>query len=151
MTRRWKGVLLVVLLIAAAFFTGYGLLFGRVGGLEDRVEALEQVATFQDVGLLLAAATIEAQRGNYEPARRQASAFFTGLQQNVDRAPAEMMAELRSILARRDEVITDLSRSNAAVSDTLASMFIRYHLTWQAVHGEETHDGAHEVDTTGTM
>lgn len=134
--KRWQAVLLVVLLVLAAFGVGYGSLFGRVNAMEARVTELEREVTFQEIGLMLATATIEAQRGSFEPARRQASAFFTGLQQNIDRAPAEVTPELQSILAQRDAIITSLSRAESAAIDTLADAFVRYRLTWEAVHEE---------------
>ncbi len=141
---RWKKGLLVALGVAAAFAVGFGWQFLRAERLERRVAELERNLTFQELATELGVAAVEAGRESYEPARRTASDFFTGLQASIDHAPAEVAGEMNSILARRDDVITDLSRGVPASADTLAALFIRFHLTWSATRtGEE-----HGVDET---
>ncbi len=136
---RWKGALVATVFVLAAFAVGFAWQYARAESLEDEVERLERDLAFQELATRLGAATIEAQQNSYEAARRAASEFFTGLQANIDRAPEAMAGDLDAILARRDEVITDLSRAVPAASDTLAALFVRYRLTWEVAH-EEEHD-----------
>ncbi|MBR9991394.1 MAG: hypothetical protein KFH98_16650 [Gemmatimonadetes bacterium] len=81
---------------------------------------------FQELEAMLGAATIEAQRGNHESARRLASDFFTDLQQNIGSAPQAAQPQLRSILDQRDVMITELSRANMETGGLLAEVFAEY-------------------------
>ncbi|HEX7119915.1 MAG TPA: hypothetical protein VF212_14075 [Longimicrobiales bacterium] len=139
---RGKGVLLAALGAALAFAAGFGWQYVRAERLEDRVAALERDLEFQRLATELGVAAVEAERENYEAARRTASGFFTGLQAAIDSAPPELAGEMSSILARRDAIITDLSRGVPASADTLAALFIRYHLSWEAVRPEAERGGA---------
>jgi hypothetical protein len=82
--------------------------------------------TFQRLEATLGAATIEAQRGNHESARRLASQFFTDLQASVGSAPQAAQPRLRSILDQRDVLITELSRANLESGGVLAEVFAQY-------------------------
>lgn len=82
--------------------------------------------TFQRLEATLGAATIEAQRGNHESARRLASDFFTGLQAAVDSAADSARPTLSSILAQRDVIITELSRASLESGGVLAELFADY-------------------------
>ena len=81
----------------------------------------------------LASAAVDAQRGEYEPARQAASDFFTALREQVDgvagEAPALTPAQregLRPLHAQRDEVITLLARSDPASSGRLLEMYAAF-------------------------
>jgi hypothetical protein len=143
---RWKKGLLVTLGVAIAFAVGFGWQYLRAERLERRVGELERDLTFQTLATELGIAAVEANRSSYESARRMASEFFTGLQASIDQAPTEVKGELSSILARRDDVITDLSRSVPASADTLADFLIRFHLAWSAVRNGAAHGAG---DTVG--
>ncbi|HEX5708074.1 MAG TPA: hypothetical protein VFX96_12305 [Pyrinomonadaceae bacterium] len=81
----------------------------------------------------LASAAVDAQRGEYEPARQAASDFFTALREQVDGVAAEGVAltqtqreALRPLHAQRDEVITLLARSDPAASARLLDIFVAF-------------------------
>ncbi len=79
----------------------------------------------------LAAAAIDARRGEYEPARQEASRFFSELRTEVDDKTssvltAEQMGKLNPIFAQRDEVVTLLARNDPAAADRLSDMFATY-------------------------
>lgn len=81
--------------------------------------------------LRLASATIEARRGEYEPARSEASEFFTELRAETDRTQdraltTEQTARAREMLAARDDVITLLARNDPASADRLAGIYVAY-------------------------
>lgn len=81
--------------------------------------------------LRLASAAIEARRGEYEPARREASDFFTELRAETDRTQdraltTEQTARARELLAARDDVITLLARNDPASADRLTGIYVAY-------------------------
>ena len=83
---------------------------------------------------LIANAAIDTRRGEYEPARQAASEFFTGLQQEIDRAKDSVFndsqkAGLRPLFDGRDEIITLLARSEPAAADRLADLYVRFRQT----------------------
>ena len=85
-----------------------------------------QVSRMQNA---LASAAVDAQRGEYEPARQAASEFFTALRAQVDGVagaepaltPAQRDA-LRPLHNQRDEIITLLARSDPASTPRLLDM-----------------------------
>lgn len=82
--------------------------------------------TYQRLEATLGAATIEAQRGNHESARRLASDFFTSLQAEITSAPAAAQPALRQILDQRDVMITELSRASLDTGGRLAETFAQF-------------------------
>lgn len=94
--------------------------------VEARADSLELRLTLQELGNTLATAVMQATYGNYEPARRAASDFFTGLQQEAANLPAGGGRDIRAVLAERDATITALSRGEPQSRDVLANLFIRY-------------------------
>jgi hypothetical protein len=79
----------------------------------------------------LAAATIDARLGNYEPARQAASKFFTELRAELEKGSESPFDQaqresLKSILVPRDEVVTLLARGDPAAADRLATIFTAY-------------------------
>jgi len=81
----------------------------------------------------LAAAAIQARRGDYEPAREAASTFYTNLRTELDRSPSGFTVPQRemmpSLLAQRDQLITLLARADPAVADRLADAYVSYRQT----------------------
>ena len=70
----------------------------------------------------IASAALHGKRGEYEPARKAASDFFTNLRYLVDGGQILTDAERnasRQILAQRDDVITLLARNDPAGVDRL--------------------------------
>ena len=79
----------------------------------------------------LAAAVIDARRGDYEPARQAASQFFTSLRAEADKGAASTLTEvqraaLQPLFAGRDEIITLLARSDPASADRLSDLYVSY-------------------------
>jgi hypothetical protein len=120
----------LIVIAAAAAIVGFALgalwqYAGARGSLRE-LDETRQDLTFSQLEATLGAATIEAQRGNYEVARQLTSSFFVGLQQDVGRAPADRRAAFDEILRRRDTTITTLSRSDPQSGGMLAELFDRY-------------------------
>ena len=126
MTREQKIILGAVIAAVAAFLIGFGWQYSKARGLQQQLDQTSVDLTFKRLEATLAAATIEADRGNYEIARQLASDFFTGLQSEMDRAPEERRAELQRILSLRDGVITAASRSDPQTGSLLAQLYFTY-------------------------
>ena len=121
--RTW---LLLIAAILIAFLIGYGWQRIRANGIQEQLATTERALEVQRIESTLGAAAIEAQRGSYEIARQHASNFFTDLQAEVDSMAADAQPEMRELLARRDALITGLSRSDPQSGPQLAQMFVRY-------------------------
>lgn len=96
----------------------------------DVARAALRINTLQNA---LASAVIDARRGEYELARQGASGFFTNLRSEIDRGADSAFTlpqqnDLRSILDRRDDVITLLARSDPASNDRLVDLYNTYRL-----------------------
>ncbi|MBA2703239.1 MAG: hypothetical protein H0U60_05230 [Blastocatellia bacterium] len=79
----------------------------------------------------LAAAVIDARRGDYEPARQAASQFFTTLRAEIDKGDASNFTQaqrqgMQPLFAGRDEIITLLARSDPASADRLSDLYVAY-------------------------
>lgn len=116
--------------VAGAAAVLFVLLFGwQLFEAQQARQERDEVAAelvFQRMATDLALAVIEASYGSYESARGLTSSFFTRLQENAERGPAEGRARIQSILQRRDAVITALSRSDPESPDILARMLFQY-------------------------
>lgn len=98
------------------------------GGERDTAQAALRISALQNT---LANAAIDARRGEYEPARQAASEFFTNLRTEIERGRDSVFNQaqqnnLRSILAARDDTITQLARSDPASADRLVDLYNTY-------------------------
>jgi len=104
--------------------------------LKARGCAAELATAQHELGLArlqntLASATIDARRGDYEPARQAASNFFTSLRAEADKATDSALTDsqkqnIQPLFAGRDEVITLLARSDPASADRLSDLYASY-------------------------
>lgn len=83
----------------------------------------------------LAAAVIDARRGDFEPARQAASQFFTSLRIETDKGDASALTQAQRELAkllfsRRDEIITSLARGDVTSVDRLSDLYVSYRETY---------------------
>lgn len=79
----------------------------------------------------LSAAALDARRGDYEPARKSISDFFTALSAELDRGEDSVLDQaqqgaVRPLLTQRDELITLLARSDPAAADRLSNLDAAY-------------------------
>ncbi len=130
MTREQKIAVTGLVATVLAFAIGYFWQNLRARGIEDRLETANVELTFERLGNKLAAATIEADRGNYEIARQLSSEFFTGLQTDLGRATEARQPELRRILTQRDVIITAASRSDPQTGSLLAQLYSTYRVAF---------------------
>jgi hypothetical protein len=121
----YAGVLLVVFLLG--FVPMWLKARASAAGL---AEAERQLSLVRMEGSL-AAAVIDARRGDYEPARQSASQFFTSLRAGVDEGDASGLTKtqrdgMQPLFAGRDEIITQLARSDPAAADRLSDLYVAY-------------------------
>jgi hypothetical protein len=121
----YAGVLIVVFLLG---LVPMWLMAHSRAAERDEARRELRLCTIQAV---LAAATIDARLGNYEPARQAASNFFTDLRTEIDKGSESVFDQsqretLRTLLAPRDEVVTLLARGDPAGADRLSNIFTAY-------------------------
>ena len=114
--------------IVLAFLIGFGWQAMRAGRIADDLERTQRELALITLEATLGAAAVEADRGSHEASRQLASDFFTGLQRDISRAPAESREALSALLAERDATITMLSRADPEARHQLGRMFLRYRL-----------------------
>jgi len=79
----------------------------------------------------LASAVIDTRRGDYEPARKAASDFFTSLRTETDRGKESALSQaqragVQALFNQRDEIITLLARRDPAALDRLSDLYVSY-------------------------
>ena len=116
--------------VFAAFLLGFGPMWLVARTRADERNAAQQALRLSQIENALAAATIQARRGDYEPARAAASTFYTTLRAELDRADSGFAVPsrdaLQALLTERDQMITLLARSDPAVAERLANTYISY-------------------------
>ncbi len=136
--RAW---LFAIFAVVVAFGAGYGYQYTQTRQLQQELDAAQTELELLRLRGEIGQASFLAQRGDYETARRRASSFFTQLQVLADRAEGDE-AGYEPILARRDEVITALSRANPESVDLLGALYAR-------ISGTEPPPVTTVGDTTG--
>lgn len=131
---RTRQALILLAAVGLAFIIGFGWQFARAERLAAELCETREALVFSELENTLAAATAAAQVRAHETARVYASDFFTGLQQNVENAPASARAGYEAVLAERDAVITMLSRGEPEAGETMYWLLARYRV---ARGGEE--------------
>lgn len=119
----------VVLLIV--FLLGFVPMWLKARGSAAELATAQNQLTLARLQSSLASATIDARRGEYEPARQAVSNFFTALTAETDKSTGSALTDsqkqnIQSLFAGRDEVITLLARSDPAAADRLADLYASY-------------------------
>ena len=116
--------------VVAAFLLGFVPMWLAARTRANERNAAQQALRLAQIENTLAAATIQARRGDYELAREAASTFYTNLRAELDRADSGFAVPprdaLQALLAERDQMITLLARSDPAVAERLANTYISY-------------------------
>ena len=125
--------------VFAAFLLGFLPMWLSARTRTIERNAVQQALRLSELENTLAAAALQARRGDYEPARDAASTFFTNLQAQFDRTPSAFSAPQRemmqSLLAQRDEIITLLARADPAAAERLADAYVAYRQEMGALSG----------------
>lgn len=129
--KRWKQVAIYVLLAVGFFLIGLVPMALRARQYADERDTAQHEVRLKQMETQLAAAVINADRGEYEPARQTASDFFTSLRSQIDRGPqsdfsSSQRERLTALLSERDDVITLLARSDPAAVNRLSEIYFTY-------------------------
>ena len=127
----WKRVALYVSISLGFFLLGFVPVWLKATHAIEQRDAAQRGVRLAQLQNTLAAAMVNVERGQYEPARQLTSDFYTNLRRQLDTdtgflfAPSQRDA-LRSLLTERDELITLLARSDPAATDRLFAVYSTY-------------------------
>ena len=120
------GIYIVVALVI--FLLGLIPMWLKASSNAHQRDAAQRELHLSRMQNMLASSAVDAQRGEYEPARQEASDFFTALSQQLDKGekdaaltPAQRDG-LKPLLTQRDDLITLLARSDPAAAPRLLEM-----------------------------
>jgi hypothetical protein len=127
----WKRIALYGALAVGFFLLGLIPMAFRAHQYAEERNAAQHEVRLKQMETQLAAAVINADRGEYEPARQTASDFFTLLRSQIDRGSESDLSSsqqdrLKGLLSERDDVITLLARSDPAAVNRLSDIYATY-------------------------
>ena len=127
----WRRVALYATLSLGFFLLGFVPMWLKSNNAIEQRDASQREVRLSQLQNTLAAAMVDVQRGEYEPARQLTSDFYTNLRSQIDEANTSVFTPaqretLRPLLAERDEVITLLARSDCAAVDRLFAIYSSY-------------------------
>jgi hypothetical protein len=120
------GIYIIAALII--FLLGLIPMWLKANAAASQRDAAERELHLSKMQNMLASAAIDAQRGEYEPARQEASNFFTTLGEQLDKGETDKTLtqaqrdNLKPLLSQRDDLITLLARSDPAAAPRLLDM-----------------------------
>src|SRR6185437_3705043 len=105
-----KLVAIAVVIAALAFLGGLVPMWLRAHNTQDKLRETNQKVVLGQIEISVGAAAIDARRGNYEAARREASQFFTSLQEEVDHGAQSALNPVQrqkgaTLFSQRDALI----------------------------------------------
>lgn len=127
----WKRLGVYAIILGIGFLLGLVPMWLKARERAKELETTRVELRRSQMRSALSAAALDARRGEYEPARRAMSDFFTGLSSEVDRGEDSALDQVqrdavRPLLVQRDEIITLLARSDPAAADRLADLDASY-------------------------
>lgn len=131
LTIPWRRVALFASLALGLFLLGFTPMWLKATRAIEQRDAAQRGVRLAQLQNTLAAALIDVQRGQYEPARQLTSDFYTDLRRQVDSDAGSLLTPgqregFRSLLAERDELITLLARSDVTARDRLFAVYTTY-------------------------
>lgn len=108
----------------AAFLIGYVPSCMSARNAEEEKARLERRLKLTDLRGRIGMASYEANRNNYANAAAFSSEFFNLLAETVNASTDDALKQrLQPLLARRDEITTNLAQADPSVKDKLAQMY----------------------------
>jgi len=152
----WKRVGLYAVLAVGFFLLGLIPMWLRARQYAEEREAAQHEVRLKQMETQLAAAVINADRGEYEPARQTASDFFTLLRNQIDRGSDSdlsslQQARLKAVLTRRDDIITLLARSDPSAVNHLSDIYVSYQKAMNDVSSRSLQDPRTDDEATNTV
>ena len=126
-----RRVIIYAVLLLVAFLLGFVPMWLKFRECFSSLSEVEHQLNLARIQNTLAAAVIDARRGDYEPARQAASGFFTSLRAETDRGNDSALSQaqregVQALFTQRDEIITLLARSDPAAADRLSDLYVSF-------------------------
>ena len=126
--------LIAIAILVVVFFVGYGLSWFHTRSAEERNSQLEQKLRITERNLrltelrgTLGMMNYEVNRNNYGEAAKYSTQFFNGLREVINNSQdTAIKQKLEAMIARRDEVTTNLAQTDPAVKEKLAQMYAEF-------------------------
>jgi len=119
-----KVVGIVALALAGAFLLGYVPGWFSARDAQAEQTRLAQKLELASLQVQLGMMSNEANRDNYGLAAALAKTFFDGVQSAVPHVAEQAVAQtLQTVLARRDEITSDLAKASPAVKGKIAQLY----------------------------
>jgi hypothetical protein len=145
-----KRVLFIGIAAVALFLLGFLPMWLKSQERGREIQSLDHELRLLHTQNHLANATIDARRGQYEPARRAAAEFFTLLTDELKRKDSvftpPQRERLQAVLQQRDDLITLLARSDPASPERLSQMHVQFRQTVQAQEARPEPSPAQQSD-----
>ena len=127
----WKRLGVYALVLVIGFLVGLLPMWRNAHNIAKDLETTRVELRRSQMRSALSGAAIDARRGDYEPARKAMSEFFTVLNTELDRAEDSTLDQtqreaVRPLLTQRDEIITLLARNDPAAADRLSNLDAAY-------------------------
>jgi len=118
-------------LMLVAFLVGFVPMWLKARESGNNLAAAERTLTLTRLQHSIASAALDAQRGDYEPARQTASQFYTALRADIDKGDDSTLTPpqreaAQALFAGRDETITLLARSDPAAASRLSDAYASF-------------------------
>jgi hypothetical protein len=128
---RLRRIILYILLLLVTFLLGFVPMWTKQRDCAGDLSKIRQQLSLIKIQNDLAAAVINAQLGDYEPARQAASEFFMSLQEETGKGDASAISKakiegLQPLFIKRDQIITLLARSDPASQRPLLDLYVAY-------------------------
>jgi hypothetical protein len=119
-----KKIVIAAGALIAAFLIGYVPSCMSARNAEEGKARLERRLKLTDLRGRIGMASYEANRNNYANAAAFSSEFFNLLAETVNASTDDALRQrLQPLLARRDEITTNLAQADPSVKDKLAQMY----------------------------
>ena len=125
---RW-GIFAAIVL--AAFLIGLIPMMMQKWSVDGELAATQTRLRQSEIKGLLTGAIVEANRGEYEPARQNASNFFTRLNEEQEKGNEGFLTEtergnIKPVFDARDTIITMLAQRDPAAVERLTNVYSTY-------------------------
>ena len=123
------------LLLLLAFLAGFVPMWLRAREASGRLSSTQHELRLSQMENALAAASVDARRGEYEAARQSTSQFYTILQSAAENreetsgVSVQQRQAFERLQGQRDELITLLARNEPAAADRLLALYVGFRNT----------------------
>lgn len=127
----WKRRGIYALVLVIVFLLGFLPMWWQKREVSQELEATQNQLQKSQIKGLLTTAIVEARRGEYEPARKDTSEFYTRLRSEIDEGETsayskEERAQMNAVFDNRDAIITMLAQRDGASAERLTDIYSNY-------------------------